>query len=59
MYTSQMSMTPNRITRIEIYKDGESVKVIRNRDQSIAIRQANQYMQMMRGVDGYTAWLKR
>ena len=57
MYTSQMTKTANGIYRIAIYLDGFNVKVIRNRDQSKAIADADYYVKMMRGVNSYTEWL--
>jgi len=59
MYTAQETTTPNGITRIEIYLDGVSVKVIRDRIRDKAIQQKDYYINMMRGVNTYTAWLKR
>lgn len=59
MYTTQITTTPNGITRIAIYLDGFNVKVIRNSNATIANQQADYYINMMRGVNSYTAWLKK
>lgn len=52
MYTSQTTTTPNGITRIEIYLDGISVKIIRDRVYEKAIQQKDYYINMMRSVKG-------
>lgn len=59
MYTYTEQLTNNGITRIKIYLDGVSCKVIRNAICSKAIEQKDYYINMMRGVNTYTTWLNR